>query len=320
MNFPLGYWASEIASNWDRPSWWRGRIQDRVNGPLQRCISANDHVEILDEDWDLLVVIDACRADVFDEGFDSTEFDSYSTVRSPASTTPEWLRKNFTGTYGDIVYVAANPMVSLHKPNSFHALIESWREHIDPETGVIPAENVTEDAKDALRQYPNKRIIVHYMQPHFPFVENSELQYAQWNTFTDEFDEFESSTGGKDADVSDIWGALEKGLVDKDQVWEGYRENVSYVMRSVTDLLSSTDRRSVVTSDHGNLVGERCWPVPIRGYGHPGGLRQKALTSVPFGTVEANETRPEIISERVGSGTDAESEDITERLKSLGYA
>jgi len=39
--------------------------------------------------------------------------------------------------------------------------------------------------------------------------------------------------------------------------------------------------KSVITSDHMNLLGERLFPVPTKGYVHPIGLHKPELLKVP---------------------------------------
>lgn len=120
-----------------------------------------------------------------------------------------------------------------------------------------PSDEVTRDALEAISKFPDKRVIVHYMQPHFPFVRDEHLQFAQWHTFSEAFEEFESVTGGQDANVSDVWGALAQGLVDYADVWAGYRRNLECALNAIEDLLSELNTRVIITSDHGNLAGER---------------------------------------------------------------
>jgi len=40
-------------------------------------------------------------------------------------------------------------------------------------------------------------------------------------------------------------------------VWEAYNENLDIVLTEIEALLDELDGKSVITADHGNLVGER---------------------------------------------------------------
>jgi PHD/YefM family antitoxin component YafN of YafNO toxin-antitoxin module len=67
-----------------------------------------DCVDILSEDWDVLAILDACRYDMF---ADTVELPgTLSKVRSKASATDQFLRKNLDGRDAtDTVYVTGNP-------------------------------------------------------------------------------------------------------------------------------------------------------------------------------------------------------------------
>jgi hypothetical protein len=317
----IGYAARELAANADDREWWRSRLVHRINGPVQRHVmdTYRPGIDVLDADWDVLVVLDGCRADLFEEvvGVDadrSGSYDSSRRVRSRASQTAEWLRTTFPATYGDVVYVAGNPMVSMVKPDVFHHLTESWRDGVDPELNTIAAPQVTDDALAAREQHPQKRLVVHYMQPHYPFVGFPDLHFSSFEMFH----EVGVELAGDDR-ASSVWDALGKGLVEREEVWRGYRENLQYVLDEVERLVKGfSDERVVVTADHGNLLGERLWPVPLREYGHPPGLRTPGLVEVPW-AVLGGKHRPTITSGAVRSVSTADEGQIDERLAALGY-
>lgn len=315
------YAAAELAAHADDPAWWHARLVHRVNGPIQRRVADRFRpgIDMLAADWDVLVVLDGCRADLFSgvlasDARWSAHYDERRRVRSRASQTAEWLRTTFPATYGDIVYVAGNPMVSMVTPEAFHHLTESWRDGVDAELNTIAAPPVTDDAIDARARFPDKRLVVHYMQPHYPFVGFPHLHFSSFEVFN----EVGVSLAGDDR-ASSVWDALSKGLVEHGEVWRGYRANLEYVLREVERLLGEFDgERCVVTADHGNLLGERLWPVPVREYGHPPGLRTRGLVEVPWAVVEG-EHRPTITSGTVESASTATQDHIDERLAALGY-
>jgi len=278
-----------------------------------------DAIRVMDEDWDTLIVLDACRYDLFEEFVDTDAFDSYRRVISIDSNTTPWSIKNFKGgQHGDTVYVNGNPGASKTVPDEFHRFIEVWtdRDAHDANTYTIPAESVTEYTRDAIEEYPDKRLIVHYVQPHKPFVPRPDLVYrSSWSA---------GERVGLDMDdepdpdsPEGVWDALRQGVVDFDEVWQGYGENLEYVMADVFELLEVLPGRTVVTSDHGNMLGERT----VTGrtvYGHPGGLRTRILVEVPWAVVDRGE-RKEIRDGGVRSEGSVESDIIEDRLAALGY-
>lgn len=310
---------SEVKRNYDSKRWWHGRINQWVNSPVQQSVRPPSSVTpILDKEWDTLIILDACRADLFSEVITNKSadlnHDNFRTVQSNASATNEWLRRNFGSSHGDIVYVSGNPMVTRHRADSFYKLIDVWRNAYDTTTSIVSPQQVTNQGIAMWNKHPNKRIIIHYMQPHYPFIEHPELNYANFS-----FEDLNLRDDGYDREnINSIWDALAQGQVDKNEVWEAYRENLVSVFTELNTILSETDDRVVVTSDHGNLLGEYSWPVPVRTFGHPPNLRQRGLIEVPWVVREGrrrNITRGTVSSEAVAS-----SEEVTDRLSSLGYA
>ncbi|WP_186313321.1 hypothetical protein [Halorubrum salsamenti] len=49
----------------------------------------------MDEEWDNLIILDACRLDLFEETIDTGQFDEYRHVWSRGSKTDEWTYNNF---------------------------------------------------------------------------------------------------------------------------------------------------------------------------------------------------------------------------------
>jgi hypothetical protein len=294
----LGYAAGELAQNWDSQMWWRHRIGARVIGPFHTRVypTRKGSTYVLEEDWDVLVVLDACRADLLEEVVDTGRFDAYRRVKSPGSRTPEWTRQNFGGRrLGDTVYVASNGWVSTELDDTFHELIEVWK----AVEGRCRPHHITEAAEAAHADHPDKRLIVHYLQPHRPFI-TSEVGFDE--EFTD-----------------NPWRALANGEVDRETVWRLYRENLEAVFDEAYDLASGLPGRAVMTADHGNLLGERTYPIPIRLYGHPEGVRHPGLVDVPWGVIESAD-RPAIVDEGVGRVDEGSAADVRQHLEDLGYA
>ena len=299
----LLYPFREIYNNYDDRVWWKTRFVDRILGPFQE--RRNDSsFRVMDEDWDVLIVLDACRADLFRECVNVSQFTAYETRVSAGSATNEWANKNFSGqALSDVVYVTGNPVVSREVQTAFAAFIEVWRTEFDEELGTVPPNAVTEAAVTALENYPHKRLIVHYLQPHYPFINYPELRYGSFG-MTDQIDVTSAKEG-----ANHVWTALDKGYVDEETVWEAYQDNLNLVMNSVNKILEKVDGRVVITSDHGNLVGEKDASFGIPLYGHPPHIYQENLRTVPWAVSDSG-------SEERGLAVD---DKIEYRLKSLGY-
>lgn len=258
---------------------------------------------IYEYNWDLLVVLDACRWDLMAEIDGEYVFVNRDTTYSVGSSSGEWTVKNFDERYADemarTALVTGNPYSESHlDEDDFLLLDEVWRYAFDEELRTIPADAMTDRAIAVGRKRQPDRQIVHYMQPHHPFVTNPMDKGLPRREF-----------GATPWD--NVWHKLRKGKVDHDSVWESYLDNLRYVLRHVSILLDNVDAdRAVITSDHGNLLGE------FGLYAHPDYVPLPALKRVPWCVTTA---------EDLGTHQPAEwSHNVTgiaveEQLRHLGY-
>ena len=107
--------------------------------------------------------------------------------------------------------------------------------------------------------------------------------------------------------------------VDDAVIWEAYRENLELVLPHVERLLDTIPGKTVVTSDHGNMIGESSFPVPVREYGHPDGIYTPELVTVPWHVYTNGERREITTQEREQTSESESSSDISDRLEALGY-
>jgi hypothetical protein len=269
-------------------------------------------IDVFAEDWDTLIILDACRYDMFERISDLPG--RLETRISRSSSTPEFLMANFGDSdLLDTVYVTANPQLYRNRhriDTELHAVIDVWRdEGWDDQYGTVLPETVADTAIDAAEKYPNKRHIIHFMQPHYPFL-------------TDETEFDKGHLGDGDTDEGNVWTKLVEGEIDVDAetVWSLYDDNLRRVLPSVERLLDQLPGKTVVTADHGNMLGERAWPIPIREWGHPRGIYTEELVKVPWLVVDS-EDRPTIVAEEVErDDTSVDQDVVAERLRNLGYA
>lgn len=282
----------DLKTNYADSEWWSTQLKYHLAYPLHRMYvssSTEESVRLMDEAWDVLVVLDACRADLFEEVTNLSTFEEYKRVNSGASSTREWVNQQFTSdAWDDTVYISGQPVPAKALQSPFHAFLEPWRD-TPADVLATPPELIAETALDAAERYPDKRLLVHFFQPHFGPPETLEL--------------LENFSG----DVQHVWEALSKGIVDDETVWQTYQENLESVLPVVDQLVDSLDGRVVITSDHGNLFGSRIRPFSFEEVGHPRGLRHPDLVEVPWAVV---------------SGADRDRRDtaaIDSQLSALGY-
>lgn len=301
----LGHALREIRRHYDDPNWWRSRYEHRLVAPVHQQLYGDDGVFVAEEDWDNLLILDACRADTFEAVFDVDRFDDYRRVRSAGGSTPEWTKRNFTGgRFGDIVYVTGNPQVSKYAGDSFHEVIEVWDGAFDEEHRTVLPESMAEAAIDAADSYPNKRLVVHFMQPHTPFLDRESV-----------FPDDHGVTKGLLDESKEELRTMAR-LVGRDTVRTAYRRTLEVAVDAVERTITALDGKTVVSSDHGELFGERVPPLFTRLWGHKSGIRHPALVEVPWAIADGNRRR--IVDEGV-STTDSDTDKIESQLEALGY-
>jgi len=239
-------------------------------------------------------------------------------VRSLGSTSREWLAKTFTPDRRteaeQTIYVTANPyteeILSTESENlspfnpgnwdtlttdDFLSIDEVWRDRWDDQLGTVPPRVVTDRAIAASQEYSPDRLIVHYMQPHQPFIGD------------------EARANGQSWVEGNCWNGLRRGDASVSDVREAYRENLEVVLDDVTLLLENIDADpAVISADHGNAFGE--WGI----YGHPNGFLHPSVKMVPWlvTTASDRETYTPDTAESESADVDQTTED---RLRDLGY-
>lgn len=270
-----------------------------------------DGTDLFSEDWDNLLILDACRYDMFADQYDIPG--RLESRKSRGASTPEFLYGNFHGrTLQDTVYVTSNPHIYRNREIydlDLHAVHNVWQEDgWDDEYGTVLPETMSKYAMEIAEEYPNKRLIVHYMQPHYPFITDS-------NAF------YDVSQAIADTESPNFWQELMKGELDiqSEDLWRAYRENLDYVLESVGNVLGELRGKTVVTSDHGNMIGERAWPIPVEEWGHPPGIYTEQLIKVPWLIVDGEERREINAEQSEESESDVAEEVVKDRLEELGY-
>jgi hypothetical protein len=272
-----------------------------------------DGIDVMAEDWDTMVVLDACRYDLFADRSDLPG--TLRAVESRAAHTSEFILGNFhERDLTDTVYVTASPILQRGYPErydpTFHAVVNVWQaDGWDEEHNSVHPETMVEHALAAAERYPNKRLIVHFMQPHYPFIAADTTLDKQTVPDPEEI-------------TTDVWHEMMRGSdeVSPQAVTEAYRSNFDLVVPYVRQLLDELTGKTVVTSDHGNMLGERSRPLPIQEWGHPPGLYTPELVQVPWLEYEAGPRRT-IVADPPEEGTAETGDDVVrDRLRHLGYA
>lgn len=251
---------------------------------------------MLASDWDTAIILDACRYDTFAE---CNRYDGELTQETAVgSESREYFQEVFqTNTHHNIVYVTGNPYVTILEENTFHDvyLDEAWN---TAGTASNP-DRVTDAAIRAHEEHPNKRIVVHYMQPHLPIVA------PEWKSINDNIYYYKGEYfPGSEISIKSLKMA--------------YKANLEYVLDYVDKLLASIVGKVLITADHGELIGDRQRPIPIQGFNHHEFLYLKGLLEVPWIQIN-NGPRRETYAEKPTGEIEISEQEKEDQLRALGY-
>lgn len=204
--------------------------------------------------WNALVILDACRADSWARHDPGAE-----TVRSMAPITFRWVPQ-LHALYPEerVLYVTANPVVDRElrkrKANNFR-LISVWRDGWG-RYGPLRLPTVhPATVNDVVRLYVEahgrpRRMVVHYIQPHMPYVGAPSLPYADWGGCAN------SACARELHRLKHPKRAVAEGLTTREAVRAAYEANVDLVAEWAKGLIAELRGTVVLTSDHGELLGE----------------------------------------------------------------
>jgi hypothetical protein len=297
------YSLSQLRTVFNDPRWLLREALRTCNHVTSRNSFYSDGIDIFERDWDVLILLDACRFDEFERA--CTLDGHLSKVMSRGSTSSEFVRGNFTNrALHDTVYISANGHFLWLKDEinaSVHRFIGLHKGKYRNAAGGLTTcpETVTEHAFQARKRYSNKRLIIHYLQPHQPYL----------GPFGKEFI---SHKGG-------LISTVQANNLSQKELMKAYRENLEIVLDEVEYITNNFDGKIVVTADHGEMLGERLPVFPIRDFGHFEGVYNEELLAVPWFTT-CNGDRPEILSEEPDrQGNEYNSSEVESHLEALGY-
>lgn len=292
---------------------------------------------VFSRDWDVLILLDTCRVDALRAVADEYDFlGNVGSVRSVGGATPEWIARTFSRQYTEEIrqtcYLTSTAQVRgileerLPKQRSFRESHIAYKllQYYDTvdigdlggteylfqyesfgETGPYghpagptPPRYVTERGISVARAGQFDRLILHYMQPHAPYVANAIAEGR----------ELEAWEGPRP-----LRYLRETG--DYDSVWGAYMDDLRWVLDDVEILLENVDAdRVVISSDHGEAFGE--YGI----YGHSIGSLHPKVRTVPWavtsgrdgGSYEPSVEAPAPEREELHQSTE-------EILETLGY-
>jgi hypothetical protein len=223
-------------------------------------------INIFEFSWDYLIILDACRYDIFKYFFKKSNLPGkLSKEFSRGEHTISFLKENFKESHKDIVYISSNPYVSKYSLNSFYKIIPVWKDCWDKKEKTVLPEQMLKVTKKTLGKYPSKRFIIHFMQPHYPYIK------------------FDIEKKSQKVSFFNWYSANIYQTIDIKQHKKAYINNLKIVLNVIKELIDYLSGRIFLTADHGEAFGEWIHPlIPIKFYGHRLGVRIPATVEIPL--------------------------------------
>lgn len=276
--------------------------------------------EMMKKDWDNLIVLDACRYDYFKKVYkDYFEEGKLEKVDSEAYETSAWLKNRFLGKYFDkTIYISGTPHVNsvgvnfmkgFDASDHFEKIIDVWDFGWSEDFGGIPPKAVGETTKRVMNKYPEKKIISHFNQPHYPYVgykpviksketgmiEAKRMKEGEKELIYNKIKKVLRKVLGKKRMKKIVYSPYVKKIIkhisvggkgkkpieifvekhNKKTLLEAYEKNLRSALEEIKEIVNkSPNKKTIITADHGELLGEE------EKYGH--GHEDKKLREVPW--------------------------------------
>jgi len=226
---------------------------------------------IEEENWDNLILFDACRYDFFEKLYpEYLEGELIKAHNRGVSWTYSWFSE-FCRNMNDVTLFTAAP-VAVHKwkekgqgdydSEEHFEEIPNWQEYDwDFEEGTATPLKINE----VVRRKDSERNFIRYLKPHPPFI----------NTPLEEVTKGE----GK---IQRTEKALIEGEITEQDLRDAYEKNVRIAFEGAVDLIPDLDGNIVVTSDHGTALNENSYLFHARSY-----PEMPCLNHVPWFRVES---------------------------------
>lgn len=265
----------------------------------RRWDGGDQHAQLNALDWDVLLVLDACRQDILQQVADWP----IGGCSSPATMTDEWLAAaTDSRIFEGATVVSSNSLYAEHDLG-LRKLHQLWETEWVDRLGNVPPEPVLDRIDDSIAGN-NTPVVGHIGPPHAPYIARIG---GKWLPVFPEITEWHWDSNREEFEQLSQQAAMATGVVNLDRAVRGYRASVRSVWNIVAEYVARWVREGltvVVTADHGETFGRLrdFWLVE-----HPSGCYVPPLTRVPFAVFKDGERR----------GTTPETTEET--LRALGY-
>lgn len=278
---------------------------------------------------------------------------------SPGSLTPEWGPNMWTQ-YFDLTYISANPIIgdfeysprardfkynTFRASDHFNEFIDAYNFAWDDRLHTVHPKKLTNVALQEAARDGQTRLVVHYMQPHLPFIgedgfSNNTYEHRQSEIPRQSIDdrdqffkersqitlyekliydvtwreELEYNLDVVDNSERGYEALLRADLVTKEEIKKGYKGNLELALGEIQRLINCVNCPVVLTSDHGEFLGE------FGVFDHPP-IYHPILRKVPWFEVSSSDigTKENKHTPVIRTDSSITGDEIEERLNDLGY-
>lgn len=226
-------------------------------------------VDIMNENKFLIIILDACRPDSFRRWISENRpilLENLKVVKSEGTRTPHWFMKTFSENKLDLTYISGNPYINSAgitpvgkiAKKVFTNIVDAWKKWDNKEDTCMPL-TVNEFSENYLHE---PRLIIHYMQPHQPYVGKKRIPRYLYDK--ELFHSMEESE-----DRPSILMIHRRNLNKQDSliIRDAYESNVDLVCSHAFNLIDKFKGTIIVTADHSEMMGEN--GVWFHSSGHP---------------------------------------------------
>lgn len=226
------------------------------------------------EEWDFLILLDACRYDAFEQEIEKYPIEGkLEKVDPEVGVTRHWYNKNLEKVK-ECILISSSPHQwrrenwagkdrGFRPADEFRKAYPIWKpsENVDG-LGMVRPSIQWRQSREIIEEN-DPPFLIHLIPPHLPFLGPRGGQ-IMWNFY----DTIEEETREKRDDEPDkycLYDPLAEWADEHDK-WKilryAYRENVDIAIESVLSHASLLDGKVIITSDHGERIGEN------RRFGH----------------------------------------------------
>jgi len=224
--------------------------------------------------WDHLIILDACRYDYFAKLW-KLRYYNVQKVKSPASWTLEWLSKVFNRKFPNVAVFTATPYINNSKHeiclhgicwkarDKFRKIIEVWKIAWDNELMTVPPWNLYNIVKLSIqldkRTSTKHRNVIWFLQPHYPYL--SQEFVGLLKRISSKYSSSSFVEGSLDILMRHITGIIINNNLEL--IRKMYEETLKITLDYIYKLIKILDGRVLITSDHGELLGENIFYIVL---------------------------------------------------------